>query len=190
MRISFLYFFLEKLYKHANVEIKTSDGESKTDESPPKGYNVFDLLKAGIESCLKCASSSSSTLDPLIDHRRQEAANNQSEDDDTFRKLTMTFFEGAFVTTADEIKEIEHFTDLIRKSWLPKDLNEKKEYDNEAPIVNLLYSATRLDKAGLNFVPAASKDGLASVKMTTGPCYKYFPFCRSRRQLELSQITR
>ncbi|XP_062079291.1 UPF0481 protein At3g47200-like [Humulus lupulus] len=67
----------------------------------------------------------------------------------TFLELSMNFF-GLQIPSSNLLlldeNSIKHFTDLHRRSWLPKE-------DFSPGKLKHLYTATKLDKAGVNFAP-------------------------------------
>ncbi|KAL5579824.1 hypothetical protein UlMin_012266 [Ulmus minor] len=67
-----------------------------------------------------------------------------------------------------KMEKIKHFTDLVRLFRLPSNF-QKERFQ---PRVDHLYSATELDKAGVNFV-VNDKARLAEVKLHV-PCFSFF----------------
>ena len=192
------FFFLEKLFDFAKPKI---DIESENTFEHPKhpSDNYFgDHLFKGIVSCLNVFSSSFSTWGrgDLSEHLMQNpeeksspAATNNKSDSLKFLKLTIDFIEDSPDEEVGEIKKIEHFTDLIRQSCLPKNKFEDHHCNRpQTKVVNHICSATKLERAGLNFVPAPTERPLAQVEISNGPWYKYIPWFRSQLQLELSPL--
>ncbi|XP_062076349.1 uncharacterized protein LOC133783690 [Humulus lupulus] len=71
----------------------------------------------------------------------------------SFLELSMKFFQ--LKIPSDHLDGIKHFTDLYRRSWLPKE-NFKSHYRTN--FYDLRYTATKLDKVGVDFAPPPPKE--------------------------------
>uniref|UniRef100_A0A803QKV1 Uncharacterized protein n=1 Tax=Cannabis sativa TaxID=3483 RepID=A0A803QKV1_CANSA len=102
-----------------------------------------------------------------------------------------------------DIKEIKHFTDLLREFWLPrkfisqsssestidrKFISRKKMKSESITERKYLYSATKLDKAGVTFEPARKKICLTDVKIAKKKVVlKFIPAIKGMR-LKLPEL--
>ena len=86
-----------------------------------------------------------------------------------FWELSIAYFDAPKTFQPKEEKKIEHFTDLVRHFRLPED-----GFKNPKEHVNHLYTATKLDKAGIYFAPAYETQPLAKVGVSEWYC-KFIP---------------
>ncbi|PON49828.1 hypothetical protein TorRG33x02_316250 [Trema orientale] len=186
------FSFLKNLYGEATKESDNIKGDDCHDPKPRK-VTEKKFHKSKFKSCFRNQSRDYNSDDLS---KRGESSEPLINEGNKFLDLTVCFFHEVLGITADKDKEIEHFTDLVRLSWLPAERTEsEQELSEEKEKIkrhNHLYSATKLDKAGLNFVLADSEKPvqprLGDVRISSGPWYKYIPRCRSCKQLELSQL--
>ncbi|PON70891.1 hypothetical protein TorRG33x02_255790 [Trema orientale] len=100
---------------------------------------------------------------------------------DPLLKLTRFFFEEHFLTESgrrvkfDDIKEMKHFTDLLRIFWLPRENIKKLQPGGNITERKYLYSATKLDKAGVTFKPSRKGTSLTDAKISRTHFLKFVP---------------
>ncbi|GMN56207.1 hypothetical protein TIFTF001_025325 [Ficus carica] len=97
-----------------------------------------------------------------------------------FLRLTCSFFKDHILTQSDwekfaDIVEVKHFTNLLREFWLPKKFMKKKFGQEDMGDKRYLYSATKLDKAGVTFERADKGTSLTDVKIFKAPILKFVP---------------
>ncbi|PON33462.1 hypothetical protein TorRG33x02_354940 [Trema orientale] len=129
---------------------------------------------------LRASNSRGHAEDPYQDQKQPSTV---------FVNLAINFF-GVPPGTLDMNHKIRHFTDLIRQSRLPVIMSKSEGDKKYISKQNHLYSAKKLEKAGVYFAPASTKKG--SIMSSSGkvqvserrPLCKSVPFLRSL-QLEL-----
>ncbi|XP_062105257.1 UPF0481 protein At3g47200-like [Humulus lupulus] len=110
-----------------------------------------------------------------------------------FLKLTCSFFKDHIVKESDwekfaEIKEIKHFTNLLREFWLPREfIKRRNPQQKDIADRKYLYSATKLDKAGVTFKRASKGTSLADVKISKKPVLKFIPASKGMK-LKLPEL--
>ncbi|PON70888.1 hypothetical protein TorRG33x02_255760 [Trema orientale] len=173
------FVFLEELYNFSyprlgpRQSVCTSNNQGDTDQ---ECCNINIRLL----NCLAVSCNSSG----CISCKKHESTDeeNQGQQPSTFLMLAINFFNKSPASTLDVKKKIRHFTDLVRQLRLPKDGIKTPKHH-----VTHLYSATKLNEAGIHFARAPQRKGsmppLARVKERRPWC-KYIPCFHSLR-LEL-----
>jgi hypothetical protein len=69
------------------------------------------------------------------------------------------------------VKEVKHFTDLLRTFYCPS----KLDGENKPGPTSLLYSATKLDQAGVEFKGVSGNSRLLDIEFRKLCCLNYFP---------------
>ena len=123
-----------------------------------------------------------------------------------FLKLACFFFKDHVLTESEYYKKfnnlkIKHFTNLLREFWLPRNfiaqenamkMRNSNKLIAEEPLSSppifadqkYLYSATKLDKAGVAFEPAPKDASLADVNLSKKPFLMLIP----GMQLEIPEL--
>ncbi|XP_062105259.1 uncharacterized protein LOC133816929 [Humulus lupulus] len=122
------------------------------------------------------------------DHDRDHICNK-----DPLLELTLYFFEEHYLTETckrvkpQDINEIKHFTDLLREFWLPRKFISKMKPESITER-KYLYSATKLDTAGVTFEPARKGTCLTDVKISKKKIIlKFTPIIKGMR-LKLPEL--
>ncbi|KAF4385630.1 hypothetical protein F8388_010186 [Cannabis sativa] len=204
------FFVLRKVYeaveKHLLSPVKIPNSvclnSSSSSSSDPHHHNHH---KGSLIDCYQVEEKSS--------HKKSADEDDDDDDhdqeDDTLLKLTLYFFEEHYLTETckrvkpKDIKEIKHFTDLLREFWLPrkfisqsssestidrKFISRKKMKSESITERKYLYSATKLDKAGVTFEPARKKICLTDVKIAKKKVVlKFIPAIKGMR-LKLPEL--
>lgn len=109
-----------------------------------------------------------------------------------FLRLACSFFEDHILTESDwkkfaDLEEVKHLTNLLREFWLPKEFIKDKSPHQDVADRRYLYSATKLDKAGVTFKRAKKGKSLTDVKISRKPVLKFIPGINCM-QLKLPQL--
>ncbi|KAM6576273.1 hypothetical protein CsatB_028110 [Cannabis sativa] len=119
------------------------------------------------------------------DHISSSSRSSSSSDDSTLLDIAYNFFINFSSVHVkgknDGIKEIKHFTDLVRQFWLSKEF--RREERRGCPFrehEKYLYSATKLNKAGVKFAPSANKQAkFVEFNTIEKPLFNFIPFLHS-----------
>ncbi|KAG2669217.1 hypothetical protein I3760_14G024200 [Carya illinoinensis] len=95
--------------------------------------------------------------------------------DTPFLQLSRNYFSNYDPNTESDIgEEVKHFTDLLRYFFFPPVLRSK-EGVNEIERIDHLYSATKLEEAGVQF-EAVKKRHLTDIQFHKGDCLEHCPY--------------
>ncbi|PON70885.1 hypothetical protein TorRG33x02_255730 [Trema orientale] len=192
--------YLNELYERAEIKFHTQPDQTFYSPSETEVCYRSNLVCGIKDNIINCFTSNSSEAseqltEPLNPHpssatseHNEPGTSSESGVDHTFIDLTIGFFRHFSFGSFDKIKEIKHFTDLVRQSWLPERFEKLEKDQDQCPKENYLYgSAKELDKAGVDFAPAvASEKFLADVQIDEPhKCLNFIP-CR---KIELPLFT-
>ena len=186
------FFALKELYNHVirpwplfptqepkcnDVSTSSADTTSSNDNPPVLSCNCV-LGPASFTCCSL----------PKFDKREAQTKNPTSGENSNSHihplvELSSFFFEEHFLMTdsasrvnLNDIKDIKHFTDLLRQFWLPREImSDKKTFHGDIAEHKYLYTATKLDTAGVTFAPARKERSATDLKIFKKPVLKFVP---------------
>ncbi|XP_062082822.1 UPF0481 protein At3g47200-like [Humulus lupulus] len=186
------FSFLKKLYAFAKPRHENTLGSFEVHTIP---YPDSEEC-CGINSCIhfikgilsfkfcRCVCSQKNPQEDISSNISWKSSTDN--DDCTLLEITYDFFIN-FSSGAVEMREIKHFTDLLRQFWLSRKFRRGER--RACPFQEherYLYSATKLNKAGVKFVPSANKQAnLIEFNILKRPLFKFIPFLHSLK-VELS----
>ncbi|XP_062105260.1 uncharacterized protein LOC133816930 [Humulus lupulus] len=195
------FFVLEKVYQVVKEHLppvripssKSSCFSSNCDSVDPHMMSSCRCFFGG--TSLTCCQVEKSSPQKAADHVDQGGVCTNLCND-TLLKLTLYFFEEHYLTETcgrvkvQDIGDIKHFTDLIREFWLPRKIMENMKPGGAESITErkYLYSATKLDTAGVTFEPARKGTCLSDVKISKKKIIlKFIPIIKGMR-LKLPEL--